>query len=514
MAHEGFRSHSKELPDGRWVIGYGHLKAARQGLKITQPEAEAILREFDLPPVEKALNELLLVPVSQSEFDALVSFAFNIGLDQFDSSDVLAHMNAGNKIKAGWAMESWRKARVGARDMVVDPLVRRRADEKALFLKTEGPVPLASSSRFRPLVDVEETERYRKKASRNGFQTLGRPANDQNDSESTTETAARHVKERLTRILGEDHEQADADAVIETDRETSIEDDEKSINDIRKAVSALAVDDPKDEAGETAGSEDTDLQPADVEPRVAGDTAAFPFIGADNDAGGDIEQDPAEEDASQPSAIDTLIPPIDQIKPEEAFDPQDVKETQEARDEKTVEAIAAGDAVKAGDRLEGHTAEGEKLTVAEAMAAYGGTEAAGDNKDDSVYEADYGLESDDFAIGTEELEVIEEDGGDERDRVKFDHLRPLDRRLSDNRRDESYAGEGPLETFIFGLLSLIGAGLFAFGGSREFGWFGVERTDQTDISAYLPPFLMLLGGIVFVVMAYYCIKALFSRGRT
>ena len=34
MAHEGFRSVSKQLPDGRWVIGYGHMKAAREGLKI------------------------------------------------------------------------------------------------------------------------------------------------------------------------------------------------------------------------------------------------------------------------------------------------------------------------------------------------------------------------------------------------------------------------------------------------------------------------------------------------
>ena len=39
MAYEGFRSHSTRLPDGRWVIGYGHMRAARAGLKVSQPEA-------------------------------------------------------------------------------------------------------------------------------------------------------------------------------------------------------------------------------------------------------------------------------------------------------------------------------------------------------------------------------------------------------------------------------------------------------------------------------------------
>ena len=98
MAYEGFRPVSKQLPDGRWVIGYGHTKAARANLRVSQEEAAAILREYDLPPVEKALLELLLVPVNQNEFDALVSFAFNIGIDQFEESDVLAHLNSGERL--------------------------------------------------------------------------------------------------------------------------------------------------------------------------------------------------------------------------------------------------------------------------------------------------------------------------------------------------------------------------------------------------------------------------------
>ena len=90
MAYEGFRSHSTRLPDGRWVIGYGHMRAARAGLKVSQPEAAAILREFDLPPIEEAIHELVLVSLNRHEFDALVSFVFNIGIEQFEASDVLA----------------------------------------------------------------------------------------------------------------------------------------------------------------------------------------------------------------------------------------------------------------------------------------------------------------------------------------------------------------------------------------------------------------------------------------
>ena len=132
MAYEGFRSHSTRLPDGRWVIGYGHMRAARAGLKVSQPEAAAILREFDLPPIEQALQELVLVPLNQHEFDALVSFVFNVGVDQFESSDVLSALNAGDRMAAARALELWCNAKVGPRNMIVDPLIRRRADEKAL----------------------------------------------------------------------------------------------------------------------------------------------------------------------------------------------------------------------------------------------------------------------------------------------------------------------------------------------------------------------------------------------
>ena len=563
MAHEGFRSVSKQLPDGRWVIGYGHMKAAREGLKISQAEAEAILREFDLPPIEKGLNDLLLVPVSQNEFDALTSFAFNIGLDQFEASDVLAHINAGNKLKAAWAMESWRKARVGARDMVVDPLVRRRADEKALFLKTGGPVPLASSSRFRPLVDIEETERYRKQAAQRGYQAPGYPANDQTDDETSAEAAARTVKERLTRILGEDGDEDDdtLEGEIDTDLEMVTE-DEKSVEDIRKAVSALAVNAPghseEEEAGEVEDgflvmSADNDAGEAGEEELL--ETPSEEGAGEEADAHA-AEAEPAEEEASeqetqeaQPSAIDLLVPPAAVAAKEDEGgetpveeEPAAQEETEtapqpEAADEKSpieAESAETGSAeAESEDQLSETSPEADEtdepeLPLLETDETDAEAAEAGEEPQDAIVETDAedkeepaedagdeapeslpvtSFEGDPKPLEAEEEKVVR----DERGRVIIDDLRPSDVWLSDGSEREDESKEGPLETLVFGLLALIGAGLFAYGGGREFGWFGLETASQSEMMAYMPPFLMLLGGLVFIVMAYYCVKAVFSK---
>ena len=148
---EGFRARAKALPGGRWTIGYGHTQTARQNLRITRADAEAVLREYDLPPVELAVSEAVLAPLNQNEFDALVSFVFNIGESSFLRSKMLAHLNAGQPLAAADAMSNWRKAYVNGRLMVVDALVRRRVMEQALFLKHPSGQPIAPSSLFRPV---------------------------------------------------------------------------------------------------------------------------------------------------------------------------------------------------------------------------------------------------------------------------------------------------------------------------------------------------------------------------
>ena len=152
---EGYRRHAAQLPDGRWMIGYGHTLTAREGAEVSESDAEALL-VYDLISVQHAVNENVYAPLSQNQFDALCSFAFNIGLDNFRRSQVLKRINAGALVQAACAMELWRKADFEGERIVVDALVRRRAAEKALFLTPAGddfaPAP---SPIIRPVIDLD-----------------------------------------------------------------------------------------------------------------------------------------------------------------------------------------------------------------------------------------------------------------------------------------------------------------------------------------------------------------------
>ncbi len=153
MSFEGFRSRALSLGGGRWVIGFGHTKGAREGVVVTRTEAVAILQNYDLPPIEQFIEEAVMAPLNQNEFDALVSLVFNIGAEAFRTSDVLAFLNSGEKLAAGEAFTAWRKARLNGRLIIVDALIRRRAVEKALFMRHPGCTPIAPSAHIRPVLD-------------------------------------------------------------------------------------------------------------------------------------------------------------------------------------------------------------------------------------------------------------------------------------------------------------------------------------------------------------------------
>lgn len=150
-AFEGFRPRYQRLPNGRWIVGYGHMRNDREGVRISEAEAESILREYDLPPVEQLVTDCVMAPLNQNEFDALVSLAFNLGRKAFANSEVVSALNAGNRIDAANAIEAWQFARIAGKMQVVDALVRRRAAEKALFLKAPGYMAVASSRIVKPL---------------------------------------------------------------------------------------------------------------------------------------------------------------------------------------------------------------------------------------------------------------------------------------------------------------------------------------------------------------------------
>lgn len=152
---EGYRRTAAQLPDGRWTIGYGHTLTAREGAEVTESDAEALLI-YDLIAVQHAVNENVYAPITQNQFDALCSFAFNVGLDNFRRSQVLKRLNAGAAVQAACAMELWRKADFEGERIVVDALVRRRAAEKALFLTPAGDAWVAAPSPIlRPAIDLD-----------------------------------------------------------------------------------------------------------------------------------------------------------------------------------------------------------------------------------------------------------------------------------------------------------------------------------------------------------------------
>jgi lysozyme len=148
---EGFRAKPTQSADGVWVVGYGHVRIGQAGPAVSRADAVALLA-LDLGPIERLVNALVTKPLTQSQFDTLVSFAFSIGEEAFATSQVLRRVNAGDFIAAACAMDAWRKAEVNGELEIVDTLIRRRAAERALFLK-ELPLTAQPSALMRAKLD-------------------------------------------------------------------------------------------------------------------------------------------------------------------------------------------------------------------------------------------------------------------------------------------------------------------------------------------------------------------------
>lgn len=126
---EGCRLEAYRCPAGVWTIGYGHTKGVQNGLKITQAQAEEFLRE-DLKVYEQAVESCVKVPLSQNQFDALVSFCYNCGSGALKTSTLLRLLNEGKYKNAAEQFLRWNK--VGGK--VFAGLTRRREEERVIFL--------------------------------------------------------------------------------------------------------------------------------------------------------------------------------------------------------------------------------------------------------------------------------------------------------------------------------------------------------------------------------------------
>lgn len=221
MAFEGFRAKAAQLDDGRWTVGYGHTATAREGAEITEADAEALLL-YDLIQAAHAVNEHVYAPLNQNQFDALTSFAFNIGARAFKSSPTVRRLNEGRTLEAALAMELWRKADVEGERIVIDALVRRRAAEKALFLRPmDGWVP-APTPVLPPKMDYDAlgliplTTPVETSTDLNGERAYAErapppPAPPKPDESSASEAAAQAVIDRLESLLNDPAAPAPAD---------------------------------------------------------------------------------------------------------------------------------------------------------------------------------------------------------------------------------------------------------------------------------------------------------------
>lgn len=127
---EGCRLKAYKDVGGVLTVGHGHTgKDVKPGLEITQEEAD-ILLESDLTKFEEAVSRNVKVTISDNQFAALVSFAYNIGEGALQTSSVLRYTNMEMFEKAATYFEKWDKVN-GKQD---SGLLKRRLAERDLYL--------------------------------------------------------------------------------------------------------------------------------------------------------------------------------------------------------------------------------------------------------------------------------------------------------------------------------------------------------------------------------------------
>ena len=126
---EGVRHTAYEDSQGNQTIGIGHhIKANEEKLHFATLSSKQVhsLLEADMRPCERVLSSRVTQPLTQGQFDALMSLCFNIGVDQFAGSEVVKHLNQGNHQKAANAFLNWNRP---------SELIVRRQKERKLFLQ-------------------------------------------------------------------------------------------------------------------------------------------------------------------------------------------------------------------------------------------------------------------------------------------------------------------------------------------------------------------------------------------
>lgn len=133
---EGCRLDAYQDSVGVWTIGYGSTywpdgRRVKKGDRLaSEAEADQLLRDT-VKSYENGVNRVVKVHVTQNQFDALVSFAFNLGVAALEKSTLLRKLNKTDIVPVANEFSRWTKA--GGKEL--EGLRRRRAAERELFLK-------------------------------------------------------------------------------------------------------------------------------------------------------------------------------------------------------------------------------------------------------------------------------------------------------------------------------------------------------------------------------------------
>lgn len=125
---EGLELNAYKCAAGVWTIGYGHTKGVQEGDSISEEQANEMLAE-ELKEYENYINTLVTVELNQDQFDAMVSWVYNLGGGNLKASTLLKVLNAGDYDGVPAQMMRWNKA--GGK--VLEGLTKRRQAEADLF---------------------------------------------------------------------------------------------------------------------------------------------------------------------------------------------------------------------------------------------------------------------------------------------------------------------------------------------------------------------------------------------
>lgn len=126
---EGLKLKAYVCPGGKWTIGYGHTETAKKGMVITEGEAFGLLFK-DVAKFEDVVRRLVKAPLTDNQFSALVSLAYNIGEGNLARSTLLKLLNNREYDRAADEFLKWRMS--GGK--VLKGLENRRAAERELFV--------------------------------------------------------------------------------------------------------------------------------------------------------------------------------------------------------------------------------------------------------------------------------------------------------------------------------------------------------------------------------------------